>query len=305
MRSKITVGTRGSKLALIQADFVIENLRKAYPELEIDKKIIQTTGDKILDEDLSKIGGKGLFIKEIEEALITEEIDLAVHSMKDVPHTLPDDFIISAIMEREDPRDVLISRYDPGLDELQSGITIGTSSTRRILQLQLHRPDLKFRPMRGNIDTRINKLAQGEYDAIVLAAAGIKRMGWNAELFKLKINYLEISDFIPAVGQGALAIEIRKNDADLFQIVQILNHDKDSRCVLAERSFLKEIDGGCEIPVGAYCEAQDDKIVINGFIGDEKLSVIYKEKVLSEIENYEIAGIQLAKKVRYLMKSNI
>lgn len=318
MKSRIIVGTRGSKLALTQTGMVIKSLKEKHPGLEIDTRIIKTTGDKILDKTLDKIGGKGLFIKEIEDALANKEVDFAVHSMKDVPHTLPKDFEIGAILEREDPRDILISGNNKGLFDLPENAVIGTSSLRRILQLKALRPDIKFQSMRGNVDTRINMLAQGHYDAIVLAAAGLKRMGWKkgteSSFFKpflkektdivLNAVYIEIHYCIPAVGQGALAIEIRENDEDIYNIVKVLNHDLDAKCVLAERAFLKAIDGGCEIPIGAYCRIKNNKLNMTGFIGDERSLVIYKSDVSGESENYEIIGIKLAKEVLKLKKNN-
>ena len=288
MKQRITVGTRGSKLALTQTGMVVQALKEAHNGLEIDVKVIKTTGDKILDKELSKIGGKGLFIKEIEEALLDNSIDFAVHSMKDVPHTIPEDFEIGAILTREDPRDVIIYKTLP------DNAIIGTSSVRRMLQLKALHPDFQFKPVRGNIDTRIKKLSEGEFDAIVLAAAGIKRLGWHVGE-DLSINYLEIEDFIPSVGQGAIAIEIRKGDSEIFDIVKVLNDEKDAICVRAERTFLREIDGGCEIPVGAYSKIEDNKLIIDGFIGDEKNAEIYREKIIGEVEKFEELGVQLAK----------
>ncbi|OGH98847.1 MAG: hydroxymethylbilane synthase [Candidatus Melainabacteria bacterium GWF2_32_7] len=313
---KITVGTRGSKLALTQTGMVIDDLKKAHLGLKVDIKIITTTGDKILDKELSKIGGKGLFIKEIEEALLAKEIDFAVHSMKDVPHTLPEEFQIGAILKREDPRDVLICRDNYDLNNLPAGARIGTGSLRRMLQLKALRSDLVFLPIRGNIDTRVGKLARNEFDAIVLAAAGLKRMGWqgNDEFLKtflkeesnidFNVSYLELDKYIPSVGQGALAIELRKNDQETFNIVKVLHHEIDAKCVLAERAFLREVDGGCEIPIGAYCKAEDNKITIDGFVGDEGKNTIYRDKLAGNIDDYDILGTQLAKNVLNLQKNS-
>ncbi|OGI20969.1 MAG: hydroxymethylbilane synthase [Candidatus Melainabacteria bacterium RIFOXYA2_FULL_32_9] len=313
---KITVGTRGSKLALTQTGMVIDDLKKAHPGLKVDIKIITTTGDKILDKELSKIGGKGLFIKEIEEALLAKEIDFAVHSMKDVPHTLPEEFQIGAILKREDPRDVLICRDNYDLNNLPAGARIGTGSLRRMLQLKALRSDLVFLPIRGNIDTRVGKLARNEFDAIVLAAAGLKRMGWqgNDEFLKtflkeesnidFNVSYLELDKYIPSVGQGALAIELRKNDQETFNIVKVLHHEIDAKCVLAERAFLKEVDGGCEIPIGAHCKAEGNQITIDGFVGDEEKNEIYRDKLIGNIDDYDKLGTQLAKNVLNLQKNS-
>ena len=297
MKSSIIIGTRGSKLALAQTNIVIGELKKIYPCLNIEIKIIKTTGDKILDTELSKIGGKGLFIKEIEEALSKNEIDIAIHSLKDVPHTLSDEFEFGAILKREDPRDVIITRHNNGLNGVISGALVGTSSLRRIIQLNKLRPDLNIKPMRGNIDTRINKLFNKDYDAIILAAAGIKRlMNENSELLKnLFFQYLEIKDFVPAVGQGAIAIEIRKNDNRIFDIIKMLNNDIDSKCVYAERAFLRELNGGCDIPVGAFCTVlEDNMILMTGFITNNEQNMIFKSSLKANINNYEKLGIKLA-----------
>jgi len=317
MKSKLIVGTRGSKLALVQTKQVIDELIKFYPKLNIDIKIIKTTGDMIFDRDLSKIGGKGLFIKEIEEALLRNEIDFAVHSMKDVPHTLPIDFQIGAILKREDPKDVLIARNNLCLKDLQIGSIIGTGSLRRMLQLHNIRPDLNIKPIRGNIDTRISKLVNGEFEGIIIAAAGLKRLGWkqaNNEIFfnnllknnaNLGVEYLEADNFIPAVGQGALAIEIRDNDSEVFNIIKILNNHDDAICVETERAFLKEIDGGCEIPIGAYATLKDEEITLSGFIGDEKKLAIFSDIITDNIKYHKNIGINLAKRLKTLKNNNI
>ena len=294
MKTSITVGTRGSALALTQANMVISALKLTYPELEVSTKIIKTTGDKILDKELSKIGGKGLFIKEIEEALLDKSIDLAVHSMKDVPHTLSEDFEIGTVLKREDPRDVLICLNGYDINTLPGGAVIGTGSTRRMLQLSRIRPDFEFIPVRGNIDTRIRKLLNGEFDALVLALAGIKRLGWQCRE-DLSIDYLDIKDFIPSVGQGAMGLEIRKGDDEVADLIKILNSKDDEVCVMAERAFLREIDGGCEIPVGAYAKIEGNQITIDGFIGDENTKEIFREKIVGNMENFEELGVQLAK----------
>lgn len=313
MKSHITVGTRGSKLALAQAELVINALNAIHTDLEFETKIIKTTADKILDKQLTKIGGKGLFIKEIEEALLNREIDFAVHSMKDVPHTIPDHFQIGAILKREDPRDVLICANARGLP---AGSVVGTGSLRRSLQLKALRPDLLFKPVRGNIHTRVNKLADGQFDGLILAAAGIKRMGWQgkensnflnsflneAKDINLMINYFNINDFIPAVGQGALAIEIRNGDTEILDIIKVLNDEQDAKAVLAERAFLKEVDGGCEIPIGAYSTIGGDSLNIIGFIGDEKTGNLYRGNLTGKVDEYENLGVQLAKRVLELKK---
>ncbi len=308
MKAKLTAGTRGSKLALAQTNLIISKLKELYPSLEIDIKIIKTTGDKILDRQLSKIGGKGLFIKEIEEALEAAEVDFAVHSLKDVPHTLQDNFKIAAITKREDPRDVLICKGQYNINTLLAGSKVGTGSLRRSIQVKQIRKGLNILPIRGNIHTRINKM-QHDYDAIILAAAGLKRVGWNGgndceflkEVFEKNVNsdfnisYFDLENFIPAVGQGALAIETRKKDFETINYIKQLNHESDALGLLAERAFLKEIDGGCEIPVGAYCFISENKLTIDGFIGDEKEELLFREKLTGNINDYESLGKDLAK----------
>jgi hydroxymethylbilane synthase len=309
MKRKIIAGSRGSKLALIQTNFVIDLLKSSNPCLEIDIKVIKTTGDKIQDKQLSKIGGKGLFIKEIEEALALKEIDFAVHSMKDVPHTLLETYQIAAIMEREDPRDILICREGYSLTTLPAGARVGTGSLRRHLQIKALRSELEIIPIRGNIDTRINKLASGDYDAIILAAAGLKRMGWqnynDSSFFKtllrentnekLCIEFLATETFIPAIGQGALAIETLTDNQELADIIRPLHNETDAYCVLAERAFLKEVDGGCEIPIGAYAYIYNDRLIIDGFLGDEYKGTIYRQSISGSIDNYKDLGVNLAK----------
>lgn len=291
MKNKITAGTRGSMLALKQTEIIINLLKQAHPDLKIDIKIIKTLGDKILDKSLDKIGEKGLFIKEIEDALLDNEIDFAVHSFKDVPNVLPEGLCIGAISKREDPRDVLVGRNNQKLCNLPYGAIIGSSSVRRTLQLKRIRPDLQISPIRGNIDTRIKKLTNGEYDAIILAAAGLNRLGWEDKI----IEYLEIKDFIPAAAQGALAVEARKSDKDILEMIKLIHNDKDAGCVLAERVFLNEIGGGCHIPAGAYAYIEDDKIILEGFMVVN--SQFARDKVILPQEQHNIAGIELAHKL--------
>lgn len=234
----LRLGTRKSKLALWQANFVKEKLEALGCKVELVP--ITTTGDKILDAPLAKIGGKGLFVKEIENALLAGEIDLAVHSLKDVPITIPEGLTLSAITEREEPYDVLISRNGKKLEELPSGAVVGTSSLRRQVQIKRRRRDLKVEILRGNVDTRLRKLKEGLYDAIVLAYAGVKRMGLSGEISQI------LEDFIPAVGQGSLAIETRAEDERVINFVKVLNHEESWLRAVCERAFLRELQGGCK-----------------------------------------------------------
>lgn len=277
---KIIVGSRRSKLAMTQTNWIIDQLKKIGAPFTFDLKEIVTKGDEILNVTLSKVGGKGLFVKEIEQAMLNKEIDIAVHSMKDMPAVLPDGLVIGTIPEREDPRDVLISKENRSLRDLPAGAIVGTSSLRRKAQILNIRPDLEIKWIRGNIDTRLKKLETEEYDAIILAAAGLSRMGWQAEVVS---EYLEPSDCIPAVGQGALAIECRKDDEEILQWLAKLNCPKTNRAVQAERAFLNKIGGSCQVPVGGYAviNAEDD-VVLNAFVASGNGKTIFKETVVGK-----------------------
>lgn len=277
---KIIVGSRRSKLAMTQTNWVIDQLKRIGAPFTFELKEIVTKGDEILNVTLSKVGGKGLFVKEIEQAMLKKEIDIAVHSMKDMPAVLPDGLVIGTIPEREDPRDVLISKENRSLRDLPAGAIVGTSSLRRKAQILNIRPDLEIKWIRGNIDTRLKKLETEEYDAIILAAAGLSRMGWKAEVVS---EYLEPSDCIPAVGQGALAIECRKDDEEILQWLAKLNCPKTNRAVQAERAFLNKIGGSCQVPVGGYAviNAEDD-VVLNAFVASGNGKTIFKETVVGK-----------------------
>ena len=256
----LRIGTRKSKLALWQANYVKERLESRGYSVEL--VLITTTGDKILDAPLAKIGGKGLFVKEIEEALLRGDIDLAVHSLKDVPMVLPEGLILGAITEREEPFDVLISRDGRGLQELPEGAKVGTSSLRRQVQIKRKRPDLRVETLRGNVDTRLRKLEEGLYDAIVLAYAGVKRMGFEERVSQV------LEDFIPAVGQGSLAIEIRQEDQRVYEAIAFLDHRESRIRAECERAFLRELQGGCQVPIGAYAWLEGEKLKLKAFISD-------------------------------------
>lgn len=256
----IRIGSRASRLALWQAEWVQGQLQEKGLKAEIHK--IETKGDKILDVPLAKVGGKGLFVKEIEEALMREDIDIAVHSMKDMPSEIPESLSIGPIPLREDPRDALISRTGLPLAELPTGARIGTSSLRRQAQLMALRPDLKIVSLRGNLDTRIQKLKDGAFDAILLAAAGLHRMGWGAEI----TEYLLPERFLPAIAQGALAIECRKDDVEIQDAILFLNHSETAIAVRAERAMLARLEGGCQVPIGGYATLEDGKITLKGLV---------------------------------------
>ena len=255
LKRNLVIGTRSSKLALWQACHVRDILKEHYPNLQIELLKITTKGDKILDVPLAKVGGKGLFTKEIENALLDKEVDLAVHSLKDMPTELPDGLEISAISKREEPYDALISPKYKVLSKLPHGAKVGTSSLRRKAQLLRIYPHLETVDLRGNLDSRLKKLDAGNFDAIILAASGLKRLGWQDRITEI----LPPEVCLPAVGQGALAIETRKDDFEVLEIIKVLNDEATYIETTAERSFLAEVEGSCQVPVGVYAKISSDK----------------------------------------------
>jgi hydroxymethylbilane synthase len=296
-KNKVVIGTRGSKLALWQAEWVKAELQRLNPGLEIELNKIKTTGDKILDVPLAKVGGKGLFVKEIEEALLKGEADLAVHSMKDVPTEFPESLYLAVICEREDPRDAFIAQNKEqgarSLKDLPQGATVGTSSLRRSCQLLSKRPDLKIVQLRGNLETRFRKLDEGQFDAMILAAAGVKRLGWQQRITEV----IEPAISLPAIGQGAVGIECRINDEFINQLIAPLNHKETSICVRAERALLKRLQGGCQVPIAAYATIKDGRIVMDGLVGSVTGDRIIKEHLEGKIEDAETIGITLGEKL--------
>ncbi len=289
MRKLLRVGTRGSKLALAQTGWVIEQIQKRFPGIEVETVIIKTKGDKILDVPLAKIGGKGLFVKEIEEALLREDIDLAVHSLKDVPSELPEGLEIAVVPPREDPRDVLIGLESKKLEDLPQGARVGTSSLRRQAQLKRLRPDLQILPLRGNVDTRLRKLFEGQYDAILLAEAGLRRLGLAVERTPLPPEVM-----LPAVGQGILALEIRSEDKLTRETIAFLHHEETALCARAERAFLRRLEGGCQVPLAAHAVLRDGELFLEGFLADPEGQRFYREKLQGRPEEAEALGIKLA-----------
>ncbi|MUM76601.1 hydroxymethylbilane synthase [Pseudodesulfovibrio sp. F-1] len=261
---QLTIATRGSALALWQANHIKALLEAAHPGLTVDLLKIKTKGDKILDVPLAKVGGKGLFVKEIEEALLDNRADLAVHSMKDVPTELPDGLEIGVIPEREAATDSLLSVDYDGLAGLPQGALVGTSSLRRQSQLATLRPDLRIESLRGNLDTRVKKLLDGQFDAIVVATAGLNRLGLSAP----RQEILGPPDFLPAVAQGALGIEYRSDNAEVAAMLAFLDHAPTRRQVLAERGFLTGLDGGCQVPIAAWSRLEGDRVHLTGFVAD-------------------------------------
>ncbi|MFC5712677.1 hydroxymethylbilane synthase [Thalassorhabdus alkalitolerans] len=272
---KIVIGSRKSNLALKQTEWVINELKKYNLPYEFEIKKIVTKGDKILDVTLSKVGGKGLFVKEIEQAMRDKEIDLAVHSLKDMPGELQEEFTIGAITNRVDPRDVLISNDHVRFDDLEPGSIVGTSSLRRSAQILARRPDLKVQWIRGNIETRLRKLREENFDAIILAAAGLERMGWENEMIT---EFLEPDVCLPAVGQGALGIECRKDDQEVIDLLQHIHEEGVAKRVLAERAFLQSVEGGCQVPIAGYATLHENgEILLSALVGEPDGSVILQE----------------------------
>jgi hydroxymethylbilane synthase len=292
-RTSVVLGTRGSKLAVHQSEWVQARLKELAPHVTVTLRRIQTSGDKILDVPLAKVGGKGLFVKEIEEALLSGEIDLAVHSMKDVPTELPEGLDLLCIPFREDPRDALISRDGKMFKKLPHGARVGTSSLRRQSQLLQARPDLSISMLRGNLDTRLKKLREGQFDAIVLAAAGLRRLGWEREI----TEYLAPEISLPAIGQGALGIEGRGDDLFLRSLLSGLEHAPTRTMVLAERALLHRLQGGCQVPIAAYATLNGSDVTLEGLVASVDGKEIIRDTVRGTVADPESMGIELAERL--------
>lgn len=305
-RDRIIIGTRGSKLALWQSEWVKAELLKFNPHLKIELRKIKTSGDKILDVPLAQVGGKGLFVKEIEEALLRREVDLAVHSMKDVPTLIPEGLHLSAICKREDPRDAFISQIKDSsfrfksFKDLPEGARIGTSSLRRACQLLSLRPDLKIIHLRGNLDTRFRKLDEGQFDAMIVAVAGVKRLGWQDRITEI----LPFETSLPAIGQGAIAIECRIDDEFINNLVSPLNDHDTAIAITAERAFLKRLEGGCQVPIAGHARLLKGRLIMDGLVGaisGERLIRRHREVKLSDPETETHlairAGLELAEEI--------
>jgi hydroxymethylbilane synthase len=273
-RTRLTIGTRGSKLALWQSEYIKARIEK-ITGLPVDIKIIKTTGDKILDVPLAKVGGKGLFTKEIEVELEAGTVDLAVHSMKDVPTELADGLVIAATPERVDPRDVIVSGAGYTLDTLPQGARVGTSSLRRVAQVRAMRPDVEIVDVRGNLDTRMRKAENGEVDVVILAAAGITRLGWSDHI----THYVPTEQMVSAVGQGSIGVEIREDDAFMQDVCAKLSDPETMKCVSAERIVMRTLEGGCQVPIGAYARIEDGVLVMDGIVGSVDGTVILRSRV--------------------------
>lgn len=294
MRKKVVIGTRSSKLALWQAEYVAECLRKQYQGLEVELEHIMTKGDKILDVPLAKIGGKGLFTKELEVAMLQGRIDLAVHSLKDMPTVLPDGLALTTITKRLDCGDAIVSPRYKTLDKLPQGAKVGTSSLRRRAQLLKARSDLDIHSLRGNVNTRLKKLEEENFDAIILAVAGLKRLGFGDKI--TQIIPREIC--LPAVGQGALAIETRDDDDEVKEMLRFLHDEQTADATTAERAFLARVEGGCQVPVGVYGQIdEEDNLVVEAVIGSVNGDKLIRDKIIGNRKNAKQIGETLAQKL--------
>ncbi len=293
MSRKVVIGTRGSKLALWQAEWIRSQLMELHSGLEVELMKIKTTGDKIQDVPLAMVGGKGLFVKEIEEAMLRGEIDLAVHSMKDVPTILPESLYISAITKREDPRDAFISNKYTSLGDMPGGATLGTSSLRRSCQIKALRPDIEIISLRGNLDTRLRKLDEGEFDAIILAAAGVRRLGFDDRIAEA----LDPEVSLPAIAQGAVGIECRRDDEATNALVAPLRHEESTICVEAERATLARLEGGCQVPIAAHAVLAGDTLVMDGLVGNLTGEVILRAHRKGAPADAHAIGVALAEEL--------
>lgn len=282
----LTIATRQSPLALWQANFVKDQLIALYPALDVKLLTMVTRGDKILDTPLAKIGGKGLFVKELEQALFDGTADIAVHSLKDVPMVLPEGLMLGAYLSRHAPTDAFVSNRYAHLDELPQGAIVGTSSLRRECQLRRHRPDLDIRSLRGNVGTRLSKLDHGEYDAIILATSGLQRLGLDDRIR----HELDTAISLPAVGQGALAIECRAGDDAVLELLAPLNHAPTRLCVLAERAMNHALEGGCQVPIAGFATLDGDTLTMEGRVGtpDGQTLLVAKQSLANSDENHAI-----------------
>jgi hydroxymethylbilane synthase len=282
--SKAIIGSRGSPLALWQANWIKDLLQEHHSDLAVDIKIIKTSGDKIQDVPLAKIGGKGLFVKEIEEGLLKREVDFAVHSMKDMPIIFPVNLCIACVTKRENPFDALISKNDIKLNDLPKGAKIGTGSLRRMSQLLYYRPDLEMVPLRGNLETRLKKLETEGLDAIILAAAGLIRLGWSDRITEI----IPPEILLPAMGQGAVGIETRKNDVDNQILLADMDDEETHYALDAERALVSQLEGGCNVPIGSFATLNGDQITLTGLVASLDGKTMYK-KELTDLKTNAVA----------------
>lgn len=289
----IKIATRKSPLALWQAEFVKAELQKNHPELQVELVPMSTQGDKILDTPLAKIGGKGLFVKELEVAILEGRADIAVHSMKDVPMEFPKGLELAVICEREDPQDAFVSNHYSSIESLPEGAIVGTSSLRRQCQLKAQRPDLQINDLRGNLGTRLGKLDQGQYDAIILASAGLIRLKMPERIAqKISPDYI-----LPAGGQGAVGIECRSDDMKTKSLLACLNHSQTAIRVKAERAVNNHLQGGCQVPIGAFAQINGEEITIDALVGSTDGSEIIQHQITGSIEHAEQLGVEIAEQL--------
>ncbi|NPA95004.1 MAG: hydroxymethylbilane synthase [Thermodesulfobacteria bacterium] len=293
MKDRLVLATRKSKLALAQSTWVKNQLEQKWPGCKVELLKVTTKGDKILDVPLAKVGGKGLFVKEIEEAMLDGRADLAVHSLKDVPTEIPEGLEVSIFPKREDFRDAFISRSGGCLADLPQGAKVGTSSLRRMAQLRILRSDLQIESLRGNLDTRLRKLDEGNFDAIILAAAGLNRLGLSDRISCL----LSTDVMIPAIGQGALGIEFRSDDEDTRQMLKTLHHQETAICVEAERAFLETLEGGCQVPIGAVARLDGQTLYMEGIVADEQGKRVIRQSAKGAASEARSLGQSLAKTI--------
>ena len=293
LEKTLKIATRQSPLALWQANYVKDRLQQLYPDLTIELVPMVTKGDVILDSPLAKIGGKGLFVKELENALLNKEADIAVHSMKDVPMQFPEGLGLAVICQREDPRDAFVSHAYRTFAELPQGAVVGTSSLRRQCQLKAMRPDLDIRSLRGNVGTRLSKLDNGDYDAIILASAGLIRLGLADRI----ASFIDVEQSLPAAGQGAVGIECRTDDVQVHTLLAPLADAETTYCVRAERAMNNHLQGGCQVPIGGYAVLQQGQLYLRALVGDIDGSRIIRTEGKSAVENAEVLGVQIAEQL--------
>jgi hydroxymethylbilane synthase len=293
MQKHIKIATRASLLAMTQSTNIKNLIEAQYPGTTVELVKIITKGDKILDVPLAKVGGKGLFVKELEEAMLSRDADLAVHSMKDVPAELPEELHIGVVTKREDPRDAFLSVNYKSFSDLPQGATVGTSSLRRKSQLAALRPDLVIKDLRGNLDTRIRKLDEGMYDAIILATAGLNRMKWSERI----TSFFEPEDMLPAVAQGAVGIELRKDNEELLAGLAFLQDEETTIAVDGERAFLQRLEGGCQVPIGCYGTVAGGKLTMTGLVASIDGKEVIRKQVVGEVADAKTMGVTVAEEI--------
>lgn len=293
MSEKIVIATRESPLAIWQAEYVRDELLKKFPHLTIEFLPMTTKGDNFLQQPLQQIGGKGLFVKELEEAILDKRADLAVHSLKDVPYELPSGLMLGAYLPRASAFDAFVSQYYTSFEELPLGAKVGTSSLRRTQQLKYHRPDLNFQPVRGNLQTRLRKLDEGQYDALILAEAGLQRMGYANRIR----HTFSAEQLLPAIGQGVIAIECRNSDDKLLHLLQAIHCAETAYCIQAERAFNTRLEGGCHMPIAAFARIFQGQIILKAYVASIEKDIAYTTSMIGKIEAAEQIGIALAEKL--------